>query len=963
MLRKRLSMMLALLILFGQAGIGAAYAERLPEPVPDVREEVPPASEVSIDVPQEAPLPAVEEDPADLSGKVSEPAVIVELPEAEELSVVVDDETINLQDPDVGEKYFVVQYEDGAIETRRLEEPENTDLTENGSSVEIEEAIELFEDKPDVEIAEPLVTRSVAGVQTAAIPNDPHYGFQWGVPAINADDLFGWHYTAPLNTVTIAVLDTGMHMTHEDLAASLTSVDLGGGALVSGYDAVASDPANPASLDYVPEDNHGHGTHVAGIAAALVNNGAGIAGVAGGVRILPVKVLNDGGSGTSVNVAEGIRWAADHGAHVISMSLGSAYASQVEQDAVNYAHGKGVVVVAASGNDSHNWATPPVLNEVSYPAAYDHVIGVGSVNSDLKVSDFSNSGAAIDVVAPGAGIRSTMSPSNIYAPGQLYLTLSGTSMATPYVAGVAALLKAESPGLSPAEIETAIESAADMARAGAFPSPGYGAKSDYYGAGIVDAYRSVTSLNTNTPQLNNLEVNAGTIAFSPAEASYALTVAHETAALGVRPTAGNAYQNIAVNGAPYTGPDYHSVDLVPGINAVVVAVTAKDGVTSGSYTLSVTRLASVERVPAPAPEPEPPAAAPAPVLPAPPAPPAPSGGGGGGGGGGGSGVETVVRSAGESVLDNGSVNVVFPPNSYYKEFQASMNTVTYSKSPFKAGQRLIGKVYVLDKNIRQEVEVPMAISFAVDLKGIDLAKEQLVLYYLEPKTNTWKALADSALNVKKKVVTGSSKLFTEYAVLAEVKEDEQPVLPPQAPKAPIAAVPVAADFGDLINHWAVNQVKVLVAKKAVAGYPDGSFRPDAPITRAEFLSVLVKAQGLKGAKALPFKDMQGHWAKAALETAYAQGVATGFSGGLFRPDDVITREQMAVMVHRTLRYIPEISAVGATDHQRISPWAADAVKRMLAFKVMAGYPDGAFRPQGIATRAEAAAVILKTITE
>lgn len=298
---------------------------------------------------------------------------------------------------------------------------------------------------------------SVAWVQpnyryhATVTPNDPLFAGQWGMARIGATT--AWTITRGRPAVSVAVVDTGVSLSHPDLAARVDKVN--------DYDFVNGD----ATAD----DDEGHGTHVAGIIAATANNSVGIAGVAPEVRILPVKVLDANGSGTSKTVAAGIKWAADRGAKIINLSLGGAYDPYTES-AVAYAQGKGCVVVAATGNDG--------LGSVGYPAALPGVVGVGAVNSANVKAAFSNYGSGTDLVAPGVDVLSTV-------PGG-YERWDGTSMATPFVSGVAALLASARPAWTSTQIVNRMYSTAQD-----LGTVGIDAR---YGRGLVRADKALTGV-------------------------------------------------------------------------------------------------------------------------------------------------------------------------------------------------------------------------------------------------------------------------------------------------------------------------------------------------------------------------------------------------------------------------------------------------------------------------------------
>jgi type VII secretion-associated serine protease mycosin len=274
---------------------------------------------------------------------------------------------------------------------------------------------------------------------------DPLRPSQWGLDAVGFPQ--AWALTTGAG-VTVAVVDSGVLGSHEDLA----------GSVLQGTDFVS-----PGGNGW--DDQYFHGTFVAGIIAAHLNNGLGIAGAAPSVKILPVRVLDGGGSGSSANVAAGIVYAADHGARVINLSLGGAYPDPGVHAAVQYAVAKGSVVVAAAGNSGASGDPSPNV----YPAAFPEVIAVGAVDSHDQRASFSNIDNYLDVVAPGVDITSTYNSPHSYAVGE------GTSFATPYASAEIALIVALDPKLDVTGVRHVVESTAhDLGPAGFDSSYGYG---------------------------------------------------------------------------------------------------------------------------------------------------------------------------------------------------------------------------------------------------------------------------------------------------------------------------------------------------------------------------------------------------------------------------------------------------------------------------------------------------------
>lgn len=284
----------------------------------------------------------------------------------------------------------------------------------------VEETLAQLRRDSNVIYAEPDYIYHATEIQSQAVTNDPMREQLWGLAKIQAPQ--AWDATAGDATVTVAVVDTGVDYDHEDLA----------GQVIKGYDF--------GNNDNDPKDDQGHGTHVAGTIAALGDNGKGVVGVAYKTRILAIKVLGSDGSGSTSAIAQGILKAQAMGARVINLSLGGPEESSVLKDAVDQVTAKGVLCVVASGNDSKS--------SPNYPAAYANALSVGATDQSDKRTSFSNYASSVDIAAPGLDILSS-------TEGR-YKKLSGTSMASPHVAGAAALLLSKYPSLTPQQLRDAL---------------------------------------------------------------------------------------------------------------------------------------------------------------------------------------------------------------------------------------------------------------------------------------------------------------------------------------------------------------------------------------------------------------------------------------------------------------------------------------------------------------------------
>jgi serine protease len=361
----------------------------------------------------------------------------------------------------------------------------------------VEELVKIYNKNPYVEYAEPNYIAHAFWT-----PNDPLYPYQWNF----YNDKYGginmksaWEVGTGDSSVVVAVIDTGV--AYEDYIDSSArgrnrtityeqAPDLAETNFVPGYDFVNNDSH--------PNDDEGHGTHVTGTIAQSTNNNTGVAGIAFNTSIMPVKVLDSRGSGTYTEIADGIYFAANNGADVINMSLGGSSASTTLKDALAYAYKKGVTIVAAAGNDGSD--------VISYPAAYNaYVIAVGATRYDETLAYYSNYGPDLDLVAPG-GDTNVDQNGDGYGDGILqqtfgssptdwgYYYYEGTSMASPHVAGVAALVIA-SGVTGPDNVRQVLQSTAKDLGA-----PGW---DKTYGWGRVDA---AAALGYTAEPIHNIAV-------------------------------------------------------------------------------------------------------------------------------------------------------------------------------------------------------------------------------------------------------------------------------------------------------------------------------------------------------------------------------------------------------------------------------------------------------------------------
>lgn len=346
------------------------------------------------------------------------------------------------------------------------------DTLRSDARVEVADVEHLYRD-PDVQTEETSAETPVKSDSDGARwkPNDPRYGEQWNFQVVKAEE--AWEITKGKG-VTVAVIDTGV--AYADSRKGKIARDFKETKFAKGHDFV--------NKDDIPYDDQGHGTHVAGTIAESTDNNEGVAGLAFESTVMPIKVLSAQGGGTSADIGEGIRWAADHGAKVINMSLGGPYPDKLMGSACEYAYKKGVTIVCAAGNSGREG--------VGYPAGFPECIAVSAIGPTKQLSFYSSWGKQVAIAAPGGDSQvggpaeGKILQNTVFQGKDDYYGFQGTSMASPHVAAIAALI--ESKGVKdPQDVRAVLQKSAQKVD---------GPK-EKYGAGIVDAAGAV-KLAANT---------------------------------------------------------------------------------------------------------------------------------------------------------------------------------------------------------------------------------------------------------------------------------------------------------------------------------------------------------------------------------------------------------------------------------------------------------------------------------
>ncbi len=772
---------------------------------------------------------------------------------------------------------------------------------------------------------------------TCLAPNDPLYtgGSQWALSAINAEE--GWDVTTGAADVTVVVIDTGFTYNHED-----------NGHVVAGKDYITK-----TTNTY---DCETHGTATAGLIGAATNNALGIAGACWDVNVVMLRALyvDTSGSepqsvGKDTDIIAAVYDAVDvYHADVISMSFGGTETYNAYKKAYQYAYNHGAILVAAAGNAGKDGSP------LEYPAAYDEVIGVAAVNASLQRAPFSTANESVDIAAPGSRIRSLGNAS--YA-GSDYINLDGTSLATPYVAALAALARAVDPDISQEEFKYYLRlGSTDLAPAGYDINTGYGLIN--YGAtlnAIVLDQSDTKPAGTGTsgdPYLisNESELNWFKTAVNSGRSA---VCARLTADITITETSWYPIESYsdAFDGNGHTifmGINDNSLFASIEENGVVSHLTV-----SGNISKSANRaLIATENH---------------------------------------GNISDCVTAGSVSATYAGGICVT-----NYGSVSRCVNSAAISAANYGGGIAAIS--------------AGGSITYCYNTGGISSATNNaggICAYAKEGATisscyNTGTAsgsvvtrgisvkISDSSVSncfYDKSVISGGSSSASICGRTAETMKSSgficllnrgngyfgQDTENVNNGYPVLSASTLTAYFDDVaINAWYVDYVYALAASGIIQGKGGGKYAPEDAVSRAEYTVLLARATGSDlsaYAHQSSFADVEkNQWYTAAIAWAYDNHIVNGVGNQRFAPNSSITREEIAAI---TARYIEQYKSsdlsfsttLPFSDSEAIADWAKESVALMTELGILTGFHDGRFAPRELATRAQAATIldrVLKT---
>jgi len=820
-------------------------------------------------------------------------------------------------------------------------------------------------------------------VNLLAAPNDEFFAAQDYLKQIRAPE--AWDLANENASITIAVVDTGVDLNHPDLKDNL----------VPGVNLVQPGRA--------PQDDHGHGTNVAGVVGAVAGNGIGVAGLVWKAKIMPVKAIEADGLGEEHKLGEGIRYAVDNGAKIVLLCVGLHRYSPFLKEVAEYAESKGALLVSATGNKGQS---------VNYPAAYPTVLAVGGVDTDKRVIIDSNYGPEVDLVAPWKVYTTAL--------GGKYAEQEGTSMAAPQAAGVAALVWAKYPSMEPYEIRSLLrQTAEDIEHRGWDPYSGYGmlradralreaARTDIYEPNGSRASAKTLPVDTmvsgelqngrdddwfliNAPYSGTVELKlqpapgatgplpAVTVTHFRSENDQGVTyrdalnttprlkVAKGTSHIRIRYADRNASESFRYLLTPVFHIDadafedndrqFRAYSIPAGrqtIKGTFHRLNDQDWFSvdiKESGSLQITLRTDTNRI---------------------------------------DGAILVQRSGGEpKVYDSGLEgetemvdafdvspgryyilvsNVIsdqaYPVRGEYTltiEFTPKLtdpnepNDRYYQATLLKPGSTYSGVIHRTDDQDWFAFEIENESYVELNLRNIPDDRLMLMTVMNDRQAQLFldfNPLGETSLAIRQKLDKGRYyvRLGANRAFLHQMYQLE------------LTVHPLTAGFRDIENHWAKAAIVQAVERGIVSGYGDYTFRPNRLLTRAEAAVMIARAFKLGGSAEADFPDVaRSHWAYPYIARGTREGIIAGYADGRFLPDRLVTRAEMAVMIAKAKKLTVPAGTVTPFTDVPAGHWAAPWIRAMANAGYAAGYADGRFKPEGSATRAEMTALLMRVL--
>lgn len=851
--------------------------------------------------------------------------------------------------------------------------------------VDVDEWYARWIEKEEIEYIEPDHTLTIS-----FRPNDPGLSYQQHLAVINAFE--GWQVERENRDMIIAILDTGVDLSHPDLKDNL----------VPGINLI--DRSKP------PQDDNGHGTQVAGVLGAKGNNKLGVAGVLWSSKIMPVKVLDKEGEGTPFRVAQGIYQSIEQGASIVLLSLGDPIFSQTLLDAVEKAEREGVLVIAAVGNEG---------DRVNYPAAFPTVLAVGAVDSRKRAVPYSNAGPEVGVVASGEVYTTRLQGG--YGPH------SGTSMAAPQVAGLAALIWKQYPHLLPSEVRNHIMyTSKDVHEAGWDRKTGHGlidVGKALTTRPVADIYEPNDLMSQAKPfpvdslvraELRNKEDVDWFVIEAPYRGTLDVTVTLDVAKtdgvdlifypggegaqsylynitkerkLKLSVPQGKSYLRLKYNAhekqatpLKYTLKQEFTIyadDQQPNHSKNrATRLQGRGEVLTGTFHRSYLNHWYYFDVPSP----------------------------------GEISLHITVdtlrldpviyfeRPNGQSsTIDEGSVSNgqlehlvtrVDPGRHYFRishYYGHKVNGEYFLRFEYRP---FFEDKYEPNNSMNQAVRVKTGESIAatinprsdVDWYQVTVGRDR----YLQVQLNH----LPEQVGLEARLYNQQGELLGSYrqkgrersfafgdkvdpgTYYVSIRADR--AFPFDGYTLKLSDPELLFGFRDISGHWAVYSIVEATRKGLVQGVGDYRFAPDEGMSRAAVATLINRlyAWPTSGVKQ-PFKDVAGsHWAAQAIHNAVQQGILKGFPDGTFQPERSITRAEVAVLIDRLIQegYVGDGQAgqglgknAGQAGRQYSdlarNHWAYPAIMRLSARGILTGYEDGSFRPQRPMTRAEFVTII------